>query len=170
MAKVYSTRIIPSPVSSGVKQLHLDTNNNRVADENDPVLVKMTEDGFQPVESLDSSVDRFTLEKDYGYWKDKEVSHKEGWPWNRKKVVDRPKDGKIDADELSFAEWKRLPSNLGGYSNTYELGAEIVKDDAGRLNLKEHYQSYGPHRIITNGDIESQRQYRNDDSNWNVAT
>lgn len=170
MAKIYSTRIIPSPVSSGEKRLHVDTNNNRVADAQDPVLVKMTEDGFQPVESLDASVDRFTLEKDYAYWGDKEVSHKEGWPWNRRKVVDRPKDGKIDADELSFPEWKRLRSSAGGYSNTFELGAEIVMDEAGRLTLNEHYQSYGPYRIIGEGDIARQREYRNDDGKWQVPS
>lgn len=168
MSTIHSYRIIPTPVSEGTRRLHVDTNDNRVADENDPLLVKMTDDGWQPVEQLDSSVDRFTMEKDYGYWKDTEVSHREGWPWNRKTVVDRPKDGKIDADELSFPEWQRLGNGING-PNRYELGAEIVKDAEGRLTLDEHNQYYGSRRIIGSGDIERQRQYRNDDSNWQVA-
>lgn len=172
MASVSTTRIIPSPVSNwkGGRFHHIDSNENRVADEQDPILVKMTEDGWQPVETIENSVDRFTMEQDYGYWQDREVSHREGWPWNRKTVVDRPRDNKIDADELSFPEFKRYRSDLGGYSQLFQLGAEIVKDDQGRLTLDEHFHRFAPRRIIGEGDISRLSDYRGQESNWKVST
>lgn len=167
MATVYTTRIIPGPASgpNGARRHYVDTNNNRVADTADPVLVKFGDDGWKPVEQIEGSVDRFTLEQDYGYWKDREVSHREGWPWNRRTVVDRPLDGKIDGDELGFPQFQRF-----GDSGTFELGAELIKDDQGRLSLEEHYQTYPALRIIGQGDIQTMQNYRADDSNWRIAT
>lgn len=164
MSFINTHRIIPSPVSSGVKRLHVDTNDDRIGDDKDPLLVKMTDDGWQPVEQLDESVDRFTLEKDYGYWKDTEVSHMEGWPWNRRKVIDRPKNGTIEADELSFPQFQRI-----NRSQLFELGGEIVKDNGGRLTLQEHYHRFAPRRIIGNSEINQLIDYRTNDDNWQVV-
>lgn len=166
---VYSYRVLPSATPQG-RVYKVDTNSNHHADEEDPVLVQVTENGWQPVEQMEGSVDRFTLEQDYGYWRDTELCHEEGWPWNRRKVVDRPKDGEIQADEVSLTRFRRLRSHYGGPSNTFEIGGEIQQDGDGRLFLREHYRQYGPHRIITQYDIDDMVEYRRDDANWTVPT
>jgi hypothetical protein len=152
-------RLLPRNTENG-KRYILDTNGNGDADESQ--LVKQSQDGWQPVDQLDKGIDRFTFEQDYGLWQDKEVSHKEGPFWNRRTVVDRPADGKIDADEVKQTTWIRYPG-----SDAFRLGADIAKDSEGRFSFNRHDINYG-RRIIGQSDIDWQAQYRQDDANWAV--
>lgn len=159
-----SYRLLPRNTENG-KRYVFDFNRNGNADAGEAQLVRQSQDGWQPVDQLDGALDRFTFEKDFGIWQDQEISHKEGvWPFNRRKVVDRPVDGKIDADEVTQTTWIRYPG-----TDAFRLGGEITKDSEGRFEYDRHTIRYGAHYIIGNSDIEWQRQYREEDANWKVA-
>ena len=155
-------RVLPRNTAEG-KRYIFDGNRDGSGDPGESQLVKQSEDGWQPVSQLDNSIDRFTFEQDYGIWKDQEVSHKEGPFWNRRTVVDRPVDGKIDSDEVSQTTWHRYPG-----SDSFRLGGEIAKDSEGRFAFNRHDIHYGPYYIIGQSDINNQEKYRNDDSKWSV--
>jgi hypothetical protein len=164
---IQSTRVLKD-TSQAQTRYRLDTNNNHRADANEPVIVQRTKDGWEPTQKVDQ-VHRFAMEKSFGVWTDKQVSHKEGWFWDRKEVVDRPLDGKIDADEVAAPAFRRLGNGLYGSSNSFELGSELLRDQDGALFLDEHSVTYGSRRIIGKGDIQSMEAYRQDDSNWYVS-
>ena len=159
---IRSYRMLAQNTAEG-KRLVVDENQNGKVDSGESRLVKQGQDGWRAMEQLDAPIDRFTLEKDFGLWTDKEVSHTEGWFWNRHKVVDRELDAKIDADEVSQTTWKR-------FGNSYRLGAEVAKDGDGRFQLDYHAVTYGGLRVIGESDINWQGEYRENDSNWIVPT
>src|ERR1017187_7518016 len=147
----------------GQKAYRIDLNPNHKPDADEPVLVERDKDSWKPVTDLEGPVDRFKVEKNLGYWTDRQGSPTEGIFFT-KEVIDRPKDGKIQEDEVSTAGFRRL-----GRSGNFELGAEIVKTSDGALFLDEHNRSYGPRRIISKGDIQDMENYRGNDANWLVA-
>ncbi len=67
-------------------------------------LVRRNDEGkFEPVDSFTKSVTSEELEANYGVWQDKEIT-KGMWWW---KSTVRPKDGKVDADEVqNFADFR----------------------------------------------------------------
>lgn len=158
---ITSFRILPRNTAEG-KRYVVDSNRNGSADPGESSLVRITDDGWQHVDSLDGPVHRETMGKDVGFWRDREVSHREGWIWDRRTVIDRPLDGKIDADEVGQIGWERTSDS------SFSLGSEISQDKDGRLYLNRHDANYGPYRIIGQGDIESQRKYIDNDDNWIV--
>lgn len=146
----------------------IDTNRNHTADDKDPVLVVSTNDGWQKA-NVDGPVDRETVRKDYGFWTDKQLSHQEGWWWDRQEVIDRPLDGKVQADEVRLAVPQRLPDRqFGGYTNTFYLGSEVNKDVQGRLYLNENYHSFPPLLIIGSSQLNHVNGLIADDNNWQV--
>ena len=161
-----SHRIL-SDNSTGQRNYRVDLNNNHKPDADEPVVMRADKDGWKPAENLDT-MDRFAVEKGVGYWTDKQISHKEGWFWDRKEVIDRPKNGTVEADEVSTSGFRRLGNGISG-PNSFELGAEIVRDQDGALYLDEQFAHYGSHTIIGQGDIQRLEAYRQDDANWNVA-
>jgi len=165
---INSHRIL-SDQSAGKTVYRLDLNKNHKPDANEPMLVQRDGDSWKPAENIDKPINRFKLEQNFGYWTDAQVSHKEGWFWNRQEVIDRPKNGAIDADEVSTNGFRRLGTGLYGSSNSFELGGEILKDSDGALFLDEHFAQFGPSRIIGEGDIKNLEDYRQDDSNWQVS-
>jgi hypothetical protein len=163
---INTTRILSDTLNG--KTIHrLDTNQNHKPDADEPVLVQRTQDGWQPATGELGQVKRRTMEDAMGFWTDKQVSHKEGWFWNREEVVDRPKNGTIENDEVSTSGFTRTGDGLNG-PNRYELGAEIVKDSDGALFLDEHSITYGSRRIIGEGDIQRMQSYIDSDDNWIV--
>jgi hypothetical protein len=165
---INSTRIL-SDKFQGKTVYRLDTNGNHKPDAGEPMLVQRQGDGWKPAEQLDKPVNRFALESKYGFWSDRQVSHKEGWFWDRKEVVDRPQNELIEADEVTTNGFRRIGNGLYGSTNSFELGGEILKDSDGAFYLDEHSKTFGPHRIIGEGDIKSMEAYRADDSNWLVS-
>lgn len=163
---INTTRIL-SDSFQGRPCFRLDTNQNHRPDANEPMLVQAGSDGWKPSEKLDT-VHRFDMEKGLGFWTDRQISHKEGWFWDRQEVIDRPKNGTIEADEVSTSAFRRLGTGLHGSSNSFELGSEIVRDSDGALFLDEHSRTYPSRRIIGQGDIRDMENYRQDDSNWLV--
>lgn len=164
---INSTRVL-SDTLNGQKIYRFDTNQNHKPDADEPMLVQNTQDGWKPFTGELGEVTRDKMENQMGFWRDQQISHKEGWIWNRQEVIDRPKDGKIDADEVSTPGFTRTGDGLNG-PNRYELGAEIVADSDGALFLDEHSITYGSRRIIGESDIQSMKKYREDDANWQVA-
>ena len=165
---INSHRIL-SDKSSGKTVYRLDVNKNHKPDANDPMIVQRDGDCWKPAENIDKPIDRFNLEQNFGYWTDAQISHKEGWFWNRQEVIDRPKNGTIEAEEVSTSGFRRLGTGLHGSSNSFELGGEILKDSDGALFLDEHFAQFGSRRIIGQGDIKNLEDYRQDDSNWQVS-
>ncbi len=165
---VSSTRILSDKFQG--KTVHrLDTNGNHKPDADEPMIVrKGPDDQWKPAEHIDRPIQRFAVEKEFGFWTDKQVSHKEGWFWNKTEVVDRPVDGAIQADEVNTTGFERLGNGLYGTSNAFVLGAEILKDSDGALFLDEHFQHFPSRRIIGEGDISRMKEYRADDANWQV--
>ncbi len=159
--KVHQTWLLRNP-ALGDNHYRVDTNRNLKADADEPVLVRNTEDGWKPVDSIEADIDRFKV-GDLAMWVDREISHKEGWLPPRK-VVDRPKDGQVDADELDGFAWGRL-----GSSNTFYLGAEVIKAGDRGL-LQEQTYSFGPYRIIGEGDLQRMNAIRMNDDHWMVGT
>ena len=146
----------------------IDTNRNLHPDASEPILVQSTNDGWQRAE-LEGEVDHDSLAHGYGFWKDKQISHKEGWWWDRQEVIDRPLDGKIQPDEVNLAQPERLSDGLGGYSNTFYLGGEVANDGPDAFKLNENYLSWGPYAIIGPNQIATVNQEIADPSNWQVA-
>ncbi len=158
---ITSFRVLPRNTAEG-KRYVVDTNRNGSADPGEQSLVRVTDDGWQHVDQLDGPVHRDTMGKDIGFWSDQQISHTEGfWPWKRTTVIDRPFDGKIDADEVGQISWERTSDS------SYSLGSEISQDKDGRFFLSRHDAHYGL-RIIGQAEINSQRAYINDDANWIV--
>ena len=164
---INTTRIL-SDRFQGQPCFRLDTNQNHRPDADEPMLVQSGADGWKPSEKVDT-VNRFAMEKGMGFWSDAQVSHKEGWFWNRKEVIDRPKNGAIEADEVSTSGFRRLGTGLYGSSNSFELGSEILRDSDGALFLDQHSCTFPSRRIIGQGDINDLEAYRQDDSNWFVS-
>lgn len=81
-------------------------------------LVRRNNDGaFEPVDSFTKSLSSQELDANYGVWVDKEVTS--GMLWWKK--TDRPKDGKVDADEVqNFPDFRegqvshRWSARVGG--------------------------------------------------------
>jgi hypothetical protein len=158
-----TTRLLPGRWK-GRGVLRLDVNNNHHADEQEPMLVRTTADGWQPVEKLSASVDRYVLEQDLGYWVDQDVTHSEGPPWARKRVLDRPANGIAEPQEVTLKEFRRSPQL---FQNRFELGAEIVRDNQGRLFQHEQTADFG-RREAGESDVEHLKSYRDSDENWEV--
>lgn len=156
--RIYSDRYQGKPVQ------RFDTNGNHRADANEPMLVQRQGDGWVPAD-VQSGVDRHKLEDKYGVWTDRQISHKEGWFWNKKEVIDRPKDNAIQEDEVQTFGFTRTGNGING-PNRYELGAEIVADQNGGLVLDEHSITFGARYIVGQGDIRRMEDYRSDGSNW----
>ncbi|MBI3927182.1 MAG: hypothetical protein HY319_16720 [Armatimonadetes bacterium] len=76
------------------------------------MLVHRQEGGpWSPVDKLENGVSGQELDSSYGLWNDREVTS--GWFWNKK--VERPLDGKLQADEVtSFEEYKKDSLFVGG--------------------------------------------------------
>lgn len=158
---ITSFRVLPRNTAEG-KRYVVDTNRNGSADPGESSLVRITDDGWQPVDKLDAPVHRDAMGKDFGFWEDREISHTEGlWPFKRTTVIDRPLDGKIDADEVSQITWEKTSDS------SYSLGSEISQDKDGRLYLSRHDAHYGL-RIIGQAELNSQGEYIKNDDNWIV--
>ena len=168
---VNSYRILPETTASGTRY-RVDGNHTNGVESSDAVLVRSNGESWEPVAELPSNVDRFTTEETFGTWEDKEISHREGWFWNRRKVIDRPKDGKIDQDEVSGLGFRRFDSGrriTQEPDNFFRVGSEIADKGYGPT-LDIHYQGYGPYRVIGGSDISKLEDYRADDANWRVPT
>lgn len=164
---ISSNRIL-SDKFQGKTVYRLDTNGNHKPDASEPMIVRRgPDDQWKPAEHIDRPIQRFAVEKEFGFWTDKQVSHQEGWFWNKQEVIDRPVNGTIEADEVNTAGFERLGNGING-PNTFALGAEILKDSDGALFLDEHFFTYGSRRIIGQGDIKNMEAYRADDANWQV--
>lgn len=160
---ISSTRIL-SDKFQGKTVYRLDTNGNHKPDASEPMIVRRgPDDQWKPAEHIDRPIQRFAVEKEFGFWTDKQVSHTEGWFWNKQEVVDRPQNGAIEADEVKTTGFERL-----GNTGSFKLGAEILKDSDGALFLDQHFLTHGPYRIIGEGDIKNMEAYRADDANWQV--
>jgi hypothetical protein len=167
---IQSYAILAQPTSIGT-QYRVDGNRSNSIDDSDEVLVSRNGDSWQPTTSLEGNVDRFKVADTMGLWTDKEVSHREGWFWNRRTVVDRPLDGKIDADEVSGLDFHRFGSGslrVGDNNNAFRLGAEIVDKGHGPT-LDVHTTVFPSLRVIGQGDIDRLQSYIDDNSNWQVA-
>lgn len=164
---ISSTRIL-SDKFQGKPCCRLDTNQNHRPDANEPIVVQSNGDSWTPVGRLEPT-QRFALEDQFGLWTDRQVSHQEGWFWNREEVIDRPKNEQIEADEIDQPAFRRLGNGLYGSSNSFELGAEILKDSDGALFFDRHYRQFPSRQIIGQGDISRLEAYRQDDANWVVS-
>lgn len=165
---INSHRILSEKVQ-GKTVYRVDLNKNHKPDADEPMVMRRDGDGWKPAENVDRPVSRFNMESQFGFWTDKQVSHKEGWFWDRQEVIDRPKNGTVEPDEISTNGFRRLGTGVDGRSNTFELGGEIVKDSDGALFLDEHFTTFGSHFIVGEGTIKSLEEYRNDDKNWQVS-
>ncbi len=158
-------RLLPDPAG-----LRLDLNGNHHADVNEPVLVRVTPKGWQAVVRLDSSIDRFTLEQDYGYWVDRQVEGG-GWLWVSDQTQ-RPRDGHIDPDEVrlfKIARWDGFgEGNWTPRFNSYCLGGEILRDEEGRLFHYEQRADYSPRTEVDGEDWRRMDDYRQVNANWKV--
>jgi hypothetical protein len=159
---ISSTRLLTDQFQ-GKPCYRLDTNQNHRPDADEPMVVQNNGDKWSPVGRLEPT-QRFAVEEQFGFWTDRQVSHTEGWIWDREEVIDRPKNGEIEADEVDRPSFQRL-----GRSGNFELGAEILKDSDGALFVDRHYRQYGPHTIIGEGQIADMKLYRADDANWLVS-
>lgn len=159
---IQSTRLL-SDQFQGKPCYRLDTNQNHRPDADEPVVVQRNGDTWTPVGRVEAT-HRFAVEEGFGLWTDRQVSHQEGWWWNKQEVIDRPKNDLIEADEVSTVGFRRL-----GNSGQFELGAEILRDSDGALFFDHHYRNYPPRRIIGQGDIADMEAYRQDDANWVVS-
>ncbi len=133
----------------GLRLLRLDQNDNLFADAKEPVLVKVTVTGWKPVGELNDSVDRFTMENDYGYWTDR---------------VDRSA-GQIDPEEVQLnilQPWSEDP-------HRYLLGVEIVRDEQGRLFHLEQVATFSQKFEIRGDDLVRLENYRANSGNWSVG-
>ena len=163
---ISSTRIL-SDQFQGKPCYRLDTNRNHRPDADEPIVVQNNGDSWTPVGRLEPT-QRFAVEEQFGFWTDRQISHKEGWIWDRKEVIDRPKNEQIEADEVDQPGFRRLGERPYDGGNSFELGAEILKDSDGALFVDRHYREFGPHRIIGEGDIANMKLYREDEANWLV--
>lgn len=172
-----TTNLLIPATFNGQNVFRLDTNENKKADDTDPILVKKDADGqWKPVDTLDKAVDRFQMGKSYGLWDDKEVTKTSGILWWKKTEVVRPKDGAIDADEISpLALHHRGPENWReiGYRDFY-VGAEVALNStpAGNLTVLRSVTNAYNDRLVDAryyAYVESEK-YRLEDSNWLVQS
>jgi hypothetical protein len=144
----------------GLRVLRLDTNDNHHADPDEPVLVKISPDGWKCVENLDHSLNRFSLEHDYGYWSDRA---RIGWKglW----VEERAPNGLLEADEVTI---KRIHKSQE-MGNIYEIGAEVYRDEEGRLFHREQRAHYSRNTEVDRQDLRRLQDYRDSNANWTVS-
>ena len=126
----------------------------------------ITADGWQSVEELEGSLDRYAVEQDMGYWVDQVATRQVGPLWARKEVVDRPANGVIEAEEVTLKEFRRSTRLFQG--NHFHLGAEIFRDDQGRLFHYEQTAQFPARREVDPMDVERLKIYRDSDANWEV--
>ncbi len=146
------------------KVLRLDINDNHHADGDEPILVRITREGWKPVSQLSASVNRLDMEQDLGYWNDQAVTRPVGWWWQRQVVVERPSNGVAEPDEVSLHRIQRLKDA----ANTFEIGAEILRDAQGRLVQNQQIAHYGPNTAVEKSDLTRLRDYLDTDANWMV--
>jgi hypothetical protein len=164
----YYTPIKEYKKEDGVKELKTDYNGNLKADEFEPTLVKKNTDTgkWEPVASVDKEIHRDNMSMLYGNWTDKEVTKTTGHLWWKKTEVVRPKDGKIDNDEVATFEPYRVGNGLNG-PNLYNLGTEMVIRDA-QPALHTQYMRFPDMLVIDAGIARMIGQYSADDNNWQV--
>ena len=156
--QLLSTRWKGKPV------LRLDTNNNHRPDDQEPILVRISADGWQPVESLEKSLDRYEVEQDLGFWTDRELSTGNSTTLAPSLATGPPRKGTIEADEVQIKEF--APSSAPG--NLYRLGAEIVRDPKGQSFCVEQIADFGAHEINTHSYKDALRTYRENNAHWKV--
>jgi hypothetical protein len=152
----------------GKKELKADENRNLKADAFEPTLVKKnTETGkWEAVEGIDREVHRDIMKYQYGLWNDRQVTRTTGHLWWKKTEVVRPKDGKMDNDEISTFEPERMGNGING-PNLYYLGTELVTRGA-LPALHSQYMRFPDMLIISHDMAKMIGQYAADDNNWQV--
>ncbi|MHC9541453.1 MAG: hypothetical protein AB9903_18265 [Vulcanimicrobiota bacterium] len=168
VAQEYYTALVDFKREDGKKEFKADENGNLKADSFEPTLVKKNlETGkWEPVDTVDKELHRDNMKMLYGLWTDKEVTKTTGHLWWAKTEVVRPKDGKIDNDEISTFEPERLGNGIHG-PNLYYLGTEMVLRGA-LPALHSQYMRF-PDMLIIDSEIAKMiGQYTADDSNWQV--
>lgn len=155
-------RLIPQQRGSKT-WLRLDLNNNHHAEDQEPVLVRLHTSGWQWVEALPVGLDRFTLEQDYGYWVDRPGGGMRLGPL-QVTPPDHPPNGSIDPGEVQIRRLAPLPEN----PNLFDLGAEIYRDEKGRLFHREQWARFSPRTPADKEEIQKLKDYRESDFNWTV--
>lgn len=145
--------------------LRLDGNNNHHADASEPILVRITADGWQAVDELTDSVNRHAVEQDLGYWIDRPVTRQVGPFWARKTEVVRAANGLVEPEEVTFRQFRRRTQLF--QTQIFDLGAEIVRDSQGRLTQHEQRMDFG-RASVDRADIERMKTYCESDGNWAV--
>ena len=157
-------RLLPD-LLQGQAVLRLDKNQNHHADSQEPILVQVTRQGWRPVGNLSEPINRFAMEQDLGYWVDQERYHTEGPLWARKKVVDQAPNGKAEPEEVTLLTLRPRAGFLG--ERIIELGAEISRDQQGRLFHSEQRAAFRNHAPDPR-DMDRLKVYRDSDANWQV--
>ena len=97
-------------------------------------LVKRNEQSgdFEPVDKIDRNVSSAELDANYGVWQDKEVSHG-WWKW---KQVDRPKDGKVQADKVTdFKTFRDQQTSIEGH--WLEWNRQYYTMDSAEISIQD---------------------------------
>lgn len=144
--------------------LRLDINDNHHADAFEPVLVTIGPQGWKAVDQLDHSLNRFSMENDYGYWSDRAIYAWQGI-LNGKLMVTRALNGRIEPDEVRLKKLQKVDE--GGH--VFLIGAEIQRDDQGRLFHLEQTAYYSRNTEVDKQDLRRLQDYRDSDANWAVA-
>ncbi|MCA9778319.1 MAG: hypothetical protein KC800_16445 [Candidatus Eremiobacteraeota bacterium] len=108
----------------------VDSNGDGKRQDDEGILVKRSDDRWEPVRNLEDSINREELSSNYGLWADRQTTRKDGvWPF-RKEVVDRPLNGEIEDDEVvQFASAHE--------GRDIYLGSEITRESStGTLYLE----------------------------------
>ena len=159
-----SHRLLPGSLGQR-RVLRLDLNDNHNADPFEPVLVRVTPHGWKPVAGLDHSLSRLVVQNDFGYWKDRAVYAWKGWLWDGQMLLTRPLNGLIEADEVTLHKLQPLDPER----HRFEIGAEIQRDEAGRLFHQEQRARYSPNIEVDNQDLRRLKDYLDSDANWAVS-
>ena len=141
-----SHRVLPARLDQQ-PVLRLDTNDNHHADDFEPVLVKVTPDGWKKVAEISESLDRYRLEHDYGYWTDP-----------------RPNSA-IEAAKVKLLGLQADKSQ----PHLFEVGVEIRRDDAGRLFQTLQLARYSQRSVVDKQDLLRLSDYRDTGGNWSVS-
>lgn len=104
-------------------------------------LVKRSEESgeFEPVDKIDSAITSEELDANYGIWVDREVTKGALW-W---KKVERPKDGKVQPDEVkTFTKFKECEMSHKWH---YRIGGdELYTFDQAQIRLEDHESGAHP--------------------------
>jgi hypothetical protein len=123
---------------NGKPVVRIDENKSMTADEKDPILIKKDIKGeWEPAEKVELQAHRDELAASFGSWHDQEVTKTTGMLWWKKTEVVRPKDGKIDNDEIETFDlhfrgpnaWRRIGAR------DWFVGAEIATNQTPTGNL-----------------------------------